>query len=145
MVVAFPCECCVGLWLLCPIHFVRLEETDDWHTLYCPRGHYVNRDYASVMSMNWKLTPEAWVKGVWWNMKSLSKNMNWRVYEDNSNPIIPYEIVKYIHATLREFKASEESPAVLARGKPMNHHQMQNEGGGEETSHTLLRQGGDQP
>ena len=64
MVVAFPCECCVGLWLLCPIHFVRLEETDDWHILYCPRGHYVNRDYASVMSMNWKLTPEAWVKGV---------------------------------------------------------------------------------
>jgi len=71
--------------------------------------------------------------------------MNWRVYEDNSNPLIPYFIVQYIHATLREFKASEESPAVLARGSPMNHHQMQNEGGGEETTHTLLRQGGDQP
>jgi len=33
--------------------------------------------------------------------------MNWRVYEDNSNPIIPYEIVKYIHAVLKTFKASE--------------------------------------
>jgi len=55
-------------------------------------------------------------------MKSLSKNMDWREHEDKSNPIIPYEIVKHIHATLKEFKASEQSPAMLARGKPMNHH-----------------------
>ena len=100
----------------------------------------MNRDYASVMSMNWKLTPEAWVKGVWWNMKSLSKNMNWRKHEDKSNPIIPHPIVQYLRAILKTFKASEESPAVLTRGKPMNHHQMQNEGGGEETS----QKGGDQ-
>ena len=26
---------------VCPIHFTRLEETDDWHTLQCPLGHYV--------------------------------------------------------------------------------------------------------
>ncbi|NAZ28713.1 MAG: transposase, partial [Caldivirga sp.] len=26
---------------VCPIHFTRLEETDDWHTLKCPLGHYV--------------------------------------------------------------------------------------------------------
>jgi transposase, IS605 OrfB family, central region len=61
---------------VCPIHFTRLEETDDWHFLKCPKGHYVNRDYASVMNMAWKLTPEAWTKGVWWNMKNLNKNMN---------------------------------------------------------------------
>jgi hypothetical protein len=42
--------------------------------------------------------------------------------------------VQYLHTTLKEFKASEQSPAMLARGKPMNHHQIQNEGGGEETT-----------
>jgi len=127
---------------ICPVHFVRLKETNDWHILYCPKGHYVNRDYASVMNMDWKLTPEAWIKAFWWNMKSLSKNMDWRKHEDKSNPLIPYEIVKYMHAILKEFKASEESPAMLARGKPMNHHRIQNEGGGEETSHALLGRGG---
>ena len=88
-----------------------------WHTLQCPLGHYVDRDYASVVNMAWKLTPEAWTKAFWWNMK---REMNWREYEDNSNPIIPYEIVKYIHTVLKTFTASEESLAVLARGKPMN-------------------------
>jgi len=44
---------------VCPIHFVRLERTDDWHTLQCPLGHYVDRDYASVTNMAWKTTPEA--------------------------------------------------------------------------------------
>jgi len=128
---------------VCPIHFVRLEKTDDWHVLYCPKGHYVHRDYASVINMNWKLTPESWTKGVWWNMK---KDMNWREYEGSSNPLIPYSLVQYIHTTLKEFKASlKQSPAMLARGCPMNHHRIQNEGGGEETSHTLSRQGGGQP
>ena len=102
---------------VCPIHFVRLKSTDEWHTLYCPVGHYVHRDYASVINMNWKLTPESWTKGVWWNMKL---EMNWREHEGKSNPLIPYSLVQYIHTTLREFKASEQSPAVLARGKPMN-------------------------
>jgi IS605 OrfB family transposase len=102
---------------VCPIHFTRLEETNDWHTLQCPLGHYVDRDYASVMNMTWKTTPEAWIKAFWWNMK---KDMNWRKHEDKSNPVIPHPIVKYLHATLKEFTASEQSPAVLARGKPMN-------------------------
>jgi IS605 OrfB family transposase len=102
---------------VCPIHFVRLESTDEWHTLQCPLGHLVHRDYASVMNMAWKITPESWTKGVWWNMK---KNMNWRKHEGKSNPIIPYEIVKHIHAMLKTFTASEQSPAMLARGKPMN-------------------------
>jgi len=103
---------------VCPIHFVRLKSTDEWHALQCPKGHYVNRDYASVMNMAWKTTPEAWTKAFWWNMK---REMNWRKHEDESNPIIPYFIVKYLHSALKEFKASlEKSPAVLARGKPMN-------------------------
>jgi IS605 OrfB family transposase len=119
---------------VCPIHFVRLEGTDDWHTLQCPLGHLVDRDYASVMNMTWKITPKAWTKGVWWSLKGLNKNMNWREHEGKSNPLVPHEIVKYTHAALKTFVASEESPAVLARGKPMNHHRIQNEGGGEETS-----------
>ncbi|PVU71966.1 hypothetical protein DDW08_03400 [Vulcanisaeta sp. SCGC AB-777_J10] len=111
---------------VCPVHFTRLEGTDDWHTLYCPRGHYVNRDYASVMNMTWKTTPESWTKGVWWNMK---KDMNWREYEGKSNPIIPYEIVKHIHAMLKTFTASlEQSPAMPARAKPMNPARGANEG-----------------
>jgi len=105
---------------VCPIHFVRLERTDDWHTLQCPLGHYVDRDYASVMNMTWKITPKAWTKGVWWSLKGLSRNMNWRKHEDESNPIIPYEIVKYLQHIMENAKASEQSPAVLARGKPMN-------------------------
>jgi transposase len=103
---------------VCPIHFTRLEKTDDWHTLQCPKGHYVHRDYASVMNMAWKLTPEAWTKAFWWNMKNLSKNMNWREYEGKSTPIIPYEIVQYLHATLKEFKASEQSPQCRPGATP---------------------------
>ncbi|MFP3280086.1 MAG: zinc ribbon domain-containing protein [Vulcanisaeta sp.] len=102
---------------ICPIHFVRLERTDDWHILKCPRGHYVNRDYASILNMLWKTTPEAWTKGVWWNMR---KRMDWRKHENKSNPLIPYTTVQYLHAMLKTFTASEQSPAVLARGKPMN-------------------------
>ena len=110
---------------ICPIHFVKLERTDDWHTLYCPRGHYVDRDYASVINMDWKLTPEAWSKGVWWDLR---KKMDWEECEGNSNPFVPYEIVKYIHAVLKTFTASEQSPAVLARGSPMNPAGEANEG-----------------
>jgi IS605 OrfB family transposase len=126
---------------VCPVHFVRLKKTNDWHVLKCPKGHYVHRDHASVMNMAWKLTPEAWTKAFWWNMK---REMNWRKHENKSNPLIPHPIVKYLHVTLKEFTASEQSPAVLARGKPMNPTGEADEGGGEETSHTLLRQGGGQ-
>jgi IS605 OrfB family transposase len=101
---------------ICPIHFTRLRRTSDWHTLRCPKGHYVDRDNASVMNMLWKLTPEAWTKGVWWDLR---KRMDWREYEGRSNPLVPHEIVKHIHAVLKTFTASEQSPAVLARGDPM--------------------------
>jgi hypothetical protein len=119
---------------VCPIHFTRLEKTDDWHILQCPLGHYVDRDHASILNMLWKTTPEAWTKAFWWNMKSLSNNMDWRKHEGKSNPIIPYTTVQYLHAILKTFKASEESPAVPARGKPMNPTGEANEGGGEETT-----------
>jgi IS605 OrfB family transposase len=125
---------------ICPIHFTRLKRTRDWHTLKCPLGHYVDRDRASTLNMLWKTTPESWVKGVWWDLKRLSKNMNWRKHKGKSNPIIPYSLVQYIHAALKTFTASEESPAVPARGSPMNHHRMRNEGGGEETKGRYFRQ-----
>jgi len=94
-----------------------MRKTDDWHTLYCPKGHLVDRDYASILNMLWKTTPESWTKGVWWDLR---KKMGWREHEGSLNPLIPHPIVKYLHVTLKEFTASEESPAVLARGKPMN-------------------------
>jgi IS605 OrfB family transposase len=124
---------------VCPIHFTRLERTDDWHVLKCPLGHYVDRDYASVTNMLWKITPKAWTKGVWWSLKGLSRNMNWRKYEGKSNPIIPKYIIQHLYAILKTLTASEEWPAMLARAKPMNHHQIQNEGGGEETTQKRRR------
>jgi IS605 OrfB family transposase len=110
---------------VCPIHFTRLERTDDWHVLKCPLGHLVDRDYASILNMLWKTTPEAWVKGVWWDLR---REINWGEYEGKSNPSIPYETVSHLWAHLKTFKASEQSPAVLARGKPMNPTGEANEG-----------------
>jgi hypothetical protein len=78
--------------------------------------------------MAWKTTPESWTKAFWWNLR---REMEWEEYEGKSNPLVPHEIVKHIHTVLKTFTASEQSPAMLARGSPMNHHQMQNEGGGE--------------
>jgi len=102
----------------------------------------VHRDYASVVNMMWKTTPEAWTKAFWWDMKRLSKNMNWREYEGESNPLVPNEIVKYMHAILKEFKASEQSPAVLARAKPMNPARQADEGRARKPSHLEGRGGG---
>jgi len=132
---------------VCPIHFTRLERTDDWHVLKCPLGHYVDRDYASILNMMWKVTPEAWTKGVWWDLR---KNMNWREYEGKSNPLIPHSLVQYLHAILRTFKASEQCPAVLARGKPMNPAGGADEGWARSPprpkgTYALLGQGGGRP
>ncbi|PLC69023.1 hypothetical protein B7L70_00205 [Vulcanisaeta sp. EB80] len=126
---------------VCPIHFTRLEKTDDWHVLKCPLGHYVDRDYASVMNMLWKTTPEAWTKAFWWDLKRLSKNMNWRKHENKSNPIIPYTTVQYLHAMLKTFTASEQSPAMPARAKPMNPAREAN----EDLARKPPKKGGGQP
>jgi hypothetical protein len=132
---------------VCPIHFTRLERTDDWHFLKCPLGHLVDRDYASILNMMWKTTPEAWTKAFWWNIKNLNKNMDWREYEDKHNPVIPQNIVQYIHAVLKTFTASEQSPAVLARGSPMNPTGGANEGRARAPPRpkgTLTLQGGEE-
>ncbi len=50
---------------VCPIHFAKLENGDDWHVLRCPHGHDVDRDVAAVLNMLWKITPEGVVKVVW--------------------------------------------------------------------------------
>jgi IS605 OrfB family transposase len=121
---------------VCPIHFVRLEKTDDWHVLKCPLGHLVDRDYASILNMLWKTTPEAWVKGIWWGLR---KKMGWREYEQKSNSLIPYGIVTLLQHIMENTKASEESPAVPARGKPMNPTGEADEGGGEETTQKRRR------
>jgi len=126
---------------VCPIHFTRLEKTDDWHTLYCPKGHYVHRDYASVANMMWKVTPEGWVKSVWWNLR---REMNWREYEDKSNPLVPHEIVTLLQHIMKRIKASEESPAMLARGKPMNPARGANEGWARAPPRPSGRGGGQQ-
>jgi len=111
---------------VCPIHFTRLERTDDWHVLKCPLGHLVDRDYASILNMLWKTTPEAWVKGIWWGLR---KKMGWREYEQKSNSLIPYGIVTLLQHIMENTKASlEQSPAVLARGNPMNPTGEANEG-----------------
>jgi len=111
---------------VCPIHFTRLEGTDDWHILKCPRGHYVDRDHASVMNMAWKLTPEAWTKAFWWNLR---KKIDWRGHEGKSNPIVPWNITHLLLLLMRNAKASlEQSPAMPARGKPMNPAGGANEG-----------------
>jgi len=99
-------------------HFTRLEGTSDWHILKCPLGHYVDRDYASVMNMMWKTTLEAWTKGVWWGLR---KRMDWGEYEDRHNPLVPYGIVILLQRIMRNTRASlERSPAMLTRGTPMN-------------------------
>ena len=122
---------------VCPIHFVRLERTEDWHILKCPLGHLVNRDYASVTNMAWKLTPEAWTKAFWWNLK-YSRKMNWREHEGKSNPLVPYGIVTLLQHIMENAKASlEQSPAVLARGKPMNPAREANEGWAREKGQSL--------
>jgi hypothetical protein len=81
------------------------------------------------MNMTWKITPKAWTKGVWWSLKGLSKNMNWRKHEDKSNPIIPHGIVTLLQHIMENAKASlEQSPAMLARGSPMNPAREADEG-----------------
>ncbi|MFP3303604.1 MAG: zinc ribbon domain-containing protein [Caldivirga sp.] len=101
---------------VCPIHFTRLERTDDWHFLKCPLGHLVHRDYASILNMAWKTTPEAWTKGVWWDLKR--EKMNWKVREGDSNPIIPYPIVQYLLYVLMIFIGQRGKPRSAGPGQP---------------------------
>jgi hypothetical protein len=60
--------------------------------------------------------------------------MNWRKHEDESNPIILHGIVTLLQHIMENAKASEQSPTMPARAKPMNPTGGANEGGGEETT-----------
>jgi putative transposase len=118
---------------VCPIHFTLLKDNGGWHTLYCPRGHAVDRDAAAVLNMLWKITPEGVVKGVWWDVKEarkrLKKGIVPRETVRKANPIIPRPIIHAVWASLNRLKASPQWPAVLARAAPMTPAQGADEGG----------------
>jgi IS605 OrfB family transposase len=107
---------------VCPIHFAKLEDGDDWHVMHCPHGHPVDRDAAAVLNMLWKITPEGAVKGVWWEVKEVRKRLGRGVVPKEAvrkaNPIIPRPIAHAVWASLRSLKASSQWPAVLARAAP---------------------------
>jgi len=107
---------------VCPIHFAPLRDNGDWHTLWCPHGHDVDRDAAAVLNMLWKTTPEGAAKAVWWDVKEVRKRKKGIVPKEavrRANPIIPRPIVHTVWASLRSLKASPQWPAVLARAASM--------------------------
>jgi putative transposase len=118
---------------VCPIHFTLLKDNGGWHTLYCPRGHVVDRDAAAVLNMLWKITPEGVVKGVWWDVKEARKRLNKGIVPreavGKANLIIPRPIVHAVWASLNRLKASPQWPAVLARAAPMTPAQGADEDG----------------
>jgi IS605 OrfB family transposase len=118
---------------VCPIHFAKLENGDDWHVLRCPHGHVVDRDAAAVLNMLWKITPEGVVKAVWWDVKEVGKRLGKGIVPKEAvgkvNPIIPRPIVHAVWATLMALKASPQWPVVLARAAPMTPAQGADEDG----------------
>jgi Transposase and inactivated derivatives len=126
---------------VCPIHFAKLENGDDWHALHCPRGHVVDRD-AAALNMLWKTTPTGWVKAVWWDVKEVRKRLGKGIVSREAvrkaNPIIPRPIVHAVWASLNRLKASSQWPAVLARAAPMTPAQGADEGGTRAPPHGAL-------
>jgi IS605 OrfB family transposase len=108
---------------VCPIHFAKLENGDDWHALHCPHGHVVDRDAAAVLNMLWKITPEGVVKTVWWDVKEARKRLGKGIVQreavKKANPIVPQPIVYAVLVSLKRLRASSQWPAVLARAAPM--------------------------
>ncbi len=110
---------------VCPIHFALLRDDSSWHTLYCPRGHAVDRDAAAVLNMLWRATPAGWVKGVWWNLRDVKGRLEKgrglvpRDFAKRSNPLVPWPVVCAVWTSLRSLRASPQWPAVLARAAPM--------------------------
>jgi IS605 OrfB family transposase len=107
---------------VCPIHFALLRDNGGWHTLYCPRGHAVDRDAAAVLNMLWKATPEGAVKGVWWDVKEVGKRLRKEGITpkdaEKRNPLVPWPVVRAVWASLTRLKAGDKWPAVLARASP---------------------------
>jgi putative transposase len=118
---------------VCPIHFAKLENGDDWHVLRCPRGHAVDRDAAAVLNMLWKITPEGAAKALWWDVKEVKKRLKKgiapREAVKKANPIIPRSIMHAVWTSLMALKASPQWPAVLARAAPMTPAQDADESG----------------
>jgi IS605 OrfB family transposase len=108
---------------VCPIHFPKLEDGDDWHALHCPRGHVVDRDAAAVLDMLWKITPEGAAKAVWWGVKEVRKRLGKGIVPreavGKANPIIPRPIVHTVWTSLKALKAGGKWPTVLAQAAPM--------------------------
>ncbi len=110
---------------MCPIHFTLLRDNGSWHTLYCPRGHVVDRDVAAVLNMLWKATPTGWVKGVWWGVEDVKRRLEKgrglvpKEAVRRRNPLVPWPVVYAIWTSLAQLKASPQWPAVLARAAPM--------------------------
>jgi len=73
----------------------------------------VDRDYASVVNMMWKVALEGWVKGVWWGLR---KRMDWGEYEDRHNPLVPYGIVILLQRIMRNTRASRGKPRSAGPG-----------------------------
>ncbi len=118
---------------VCPIHFAKLENGDDWHVSRCPHGHVVDRDVAAVLNMLWKITPEGVVKSVWWDVKEAKKRLKKGIVSKESvgkaNPIIPRPVAYAVWTSLNRLKAGGKWPAVLARAAPMTPARGAYEGG----------------
>ncbi|MFP3349633.1 MAG: zinc ribbon domain-containing protein [Thermoproteus sp.] len=118
---------------VCPIHFAPLRDNGGWHTLYCPRGHVVDRDAAAVLNMLWKATPEGAAKGVWWEVKEVGKRLKKEVVPKEAvrraNSIIPRPAAYAVWTSLARLKAGDKWPAVLARAASMTPARGAHEGG----------------
>ncbi|KUO83403.1 MAG: hypothetical protein AT711_02455 [Thermoproteus sp. CIS_19] len=119
----------------CPIHFAKLEDGGDWHTLWCPHGHVADRDAAAVLNMLWKTTPTGWVKGVWWDAKEVGKRLKKerglvpKELAERKNPLVPWPVVRATWASLKALKAGDKWPAMLARAASMTPARGAHEGG----------------
>ena len=120
---------------VCPIHFAKLEDGGDWHTLWCPHGHEVDRDAAAVLNMLWKITPEGVTRGVWWRslrgMKLEREELVPEGLTKRKTPLvkIPWPVVYAVWISLRALKAGDKWPAVLARAASMTPARGAYEGG----------------
>ncbi|MFP3251292.1 MAG: zinc ribbon domain-containing protein, partial [Thermoproteus sp.] len=118
---------------VCPIHFAPLRDNGGWHTLYCPRGHVVDRDAAAVLNMLWKATPEGAAKGVWWDVKEVGKRLKKEVVPKEAvrraNSIIPRPAAYAVWTSLARLKAGDKWPAMLARAASMTPAGGAHEGG----------------
>ncbi len=126
---------------VCPIHFPKLEDGDDWHALHCPRGRVVDRDAVAVLNMLWKATPTVWVKGVWWDLRDVKGRLEKggglvpRDFAKRRNPLVPWPVARAVWTSLKTLKAGNKRPAVLARAAPMTPARGADEDGARAPSH----------